>query len=141
ALISENAEAISPFGVGRAFSLQMPLGLAATLFLNLGLPHVVGNGSGWPTWMVISAICCLLIGSSIAIVGSQPQSRKSEAMARLWNPTGFVREIQVFNPRTGPWSPWCVTGVSQAGRARYPFETKDSSGSSSPGSAARVRSG
>lgn len=72
ALVSENAEAISPFGVGRAFSLQMPLGLAATLFLNLGLPHVVGNGSGWPTWMIISAVCCLLIGSSIAIGGVGP---------------------------------------------------------------------
>lgn len=32
-------------------------------------------------------------------------------------------------------------GVSQAGRARYPLETKDSSGSSSPGSMARARSG
>jgi len=79
ALISENAEAISPFGVGRAFSLQMPLGLAATLFLNLGLPHVVGNGSGWPTWMVISAICCLLIGSSIAIGGVGPWLSPSRA--------------------------------------------------------------
>jgi MFS transporter, ACS family, D-galactonate transporter len=72
ALVSENAEAISPFGVSRAFSLQMPLGLAATLFLNLGLPHVVGNGSGWPAWMVISAVCCILIGSSIAIGGVGP---------------------------------------------------------------------
>jgi MFS family permease len=79
ALISENAEAISPFGVGRAFSLQMPLGLVATIFLNLGLPHVVGNGSGWPTWMVISGVCCVLIGTSIAVGGVGPWLSPSRA--------------------------------------------------------------
>jgi MFS family permease len=94
ALISENAEAISPFGVGRAFSLQMPLGLVATVFLNLGLPHVVGNGSGWPTWMVISGVCCLLIGTSIAIGGVgtwlSPSRAKNKKMKVEGPPVGTV---------------------------------------------------
>jgi hypothetical protein len=37
--------------------------------------------------------------------------------------------------------PTADQGASQTGRARYPFETKDSRGISSPGSTARVRSG
>ncbi len=83
ALVSENAEAISPFGVARAFSLQMPLGLVATVFLNLGLPHVVGNGSGWPTWMIISGACCVLIGTSIAVGGVGPWLSPSRAKNKV----------------------------------------------------------
>ena len=72
ALVSENAEAISPFGVGRAFSQWMILSLAQTLFVNLWLPHVVGDGSGWPTWMVIAGISSILVAVCIAVGAVSP---------------------------------------------------------------------
>jgi MFS family permease len=67
ALLSEDCEALSPWGVGRAFSLSTILLLIALVILSLGLPHVVGDGSGWPAWMVISAICCFMIGVMVAV--------------------------------------------------------------------------
>ncbi|MHB1127873.1 MAG: MFS transporter [Bacillota bacterium] len=66
AMISENAEEISPFGVARAFSINVFLGIFATAFINLGLPRVVG-AYGWPMWMgPISGISCFLIVFCVA---------------------------------------------------------------------------
>ena len=62
ALISENAEAISPFGVARAFGIAGILNVFSGVLLNFGLPFVVKSW-GWPTWMFISGICCLLIAT------------------------------------------------------------------------------
>jgi sugar phosphate permease len=69
ARLSEDCEALSPWGVGRAFSLSTILLLE---ILSLGLPQVVGDGSGWPAWMVISAVCCLMIGVMVAIGSRAP---------------------------------------------------------------------
>jgi OPA family glycerol-3-phosphate transporter-like MFS transporter len=63
ALISEMAENISPFGVARAFGIMGILNVFAGVFLNLGLPAVVGSW-GWPAWMLISGICCFLIATT-----------------------------------------------------------------------------
>jgi hypothetical protein len=72
----------------------MPFGLVATVFLSLGLPHVVGNGSGWPTWMVISGVCCVLIGTSIAVGGVgpwlSPSRAKNKKMKAQGPPVGTV---------------------------------------------------
>ena len=66
-MLSEDCEALSPWGVGRSFSLSTILLPIALVILSLGLPHVVGNGSGRPAWMVISAVCCFMIGVMVAI--------------------------------------------------------------------------
>ncbi|MHB1126185.1 MAG: MFS transporter [Bacillota bacterium] len=66
AMISENAEEISPFGVARAFSINVFLGIFATAFINFGLPRVVAS-SGWPLWMgPISGISCFVIVLCVA---------------------------------------------------------------------------
>ncbi|MHB1420337.1 MAG: MFS transporter, partial [Bacillota bacterium] len=66
AIISENAEEISPFGVARAFSVSGFLGIFSQILLNLGMPRVVA-AYGWPTWMgPISAISCFMIVVCIA---------------------------------------------------------------------------
>jgi len=65
AIYSETAEAISPFGVGRAFGITATLAPIAGLTLNLGLPRVVEIW-GWPTWMMIAGFCCF---GAAALVG------------------------------------------------------------------------
>lgn len=60
AIYSETAEAISPYGVGRAFGITATLSPISGLFLNLGLPRVVEN-FGWPMWMLIAGGCCLCV--------------------------------------------------------------------------------
>jgi len=64
AIYSETAESISPHGVGRAFGITATLGPIAGLFLNLGLPRVVGAW-GWSTWMMVAGACCF--GAAILV--------------------------------------------------------------------------
>ncbi len=72
AMLSENAEAVSPFGVARAFSIQSVAALVSAVVLNLGLPQVVGDGSGWPMWMVAAGVSCCLITVCLAVGGVGP---------------------------------------------------------------------
>ena len=65
ALVSENAEAISPFGVARAFGIAGVLSVGSGLVFNLALPRVV-EAWGWPAWIQISALCCFVIVALVA---------------------------------------------------------------------------
>jgi MFS family permease len=60
AIYSETAEAVSPYGVGRAFGITATLSPLAGLFLNLGLPRVVETW-GWSKWMLIAGCCCFCV--------------------------------------------------------------------------------
>ncbi|OLT00317.1 hypothetical protein BJF90_36230 [Pseudonocardia sp. CNS-004] len=42
------------------------------MVLNLGLPQVVGDGSGWPMWMVAAGVSCCLITVCLAVGGVGP---------------------------------------------------------------------
>jgi MFS family permease len=64
ALMSENAEAISPFAVARAFGIMNIVAQLGTLVLNFAVPWVREN-YGWQTWMIISGVLC--IGIAVAI--------------------------------------------------------------------------
>jgi len=66
AIYSETAEAISPFGVGRAFGITATLSPLAGLFLNLGLPRVVEIW-GWSQWMMIAGGCCFCVSVLVAV--------------------------------------------------------------------------
>jgi OPA family glycerol-3-phosphate transporter-like MFS transporter len=58
ALLSENAEDVSAFGVGRAFGLAGAMGIVTGLVTALVLPQVVERW-GWDAWMVIAGCCSL----------------------------------------------------------------------------------
>lgn len=60
ALLSENAENISSFGVARAFGIAAILQGMISVMMHMGLPVVVANW-GWPTWIFISGISCFLL--------------------------------------------------------------------------------
>lgn len=60
ALLSENAESISSFGVGRAFAISGIFSAVGGVFLNLGLPVIVENW-GWSAWMLTSGFCCFAV--------------------------------------------------------------------------------
>lgn len=60
ALLSENAENISPFGVARAFGIAAILQGMIGVLMHMGLPVVVANW-GWPMWILISGISCFLL--------------------------------------------------------------------------------
>lgn len=59
ALLSENAEDISPFGVGRAFGLSGALGIVTGLVHSLVMPQVVER-AGWNVWLVVIACCAMI---------------------------------------------------------------------------------
>jgi OPA family glycerol-3-phosphate transporter-like MFS transporter len=65
AIYSETAEAISPYGVGRAFGITATLSPASGRVLNLGLPRVV-EVWGWPAWMSFAGICCFGVALLVA---------------------------------------------------------------------------
>lgn len=65
AQVSENAEAISPFGVARAFGITGVLGVGSGLVFNLALPRVVETW-GWPAWIQVCALCCFVIVALVA---------------------------------------------------------------------------
>ena len=65
ALVSECAEAISPFGVARAFGITGVLGVGSGLVFNLALPRVV-EAWGWTAWIQICALCCFVIVALVA---------------------------------------------------------------------------
>jgi MFS family permease len=58
ALLSENAEDISAFGVGRAFGLAGAMGIVTGLVMALVLPQVVERW-GWDVWMIVAGCCSL----------------------------------------------------------------------------------
>jgi MFS family permease len=64
ALMSENAEEISPFAVARAFGIMNVVAQLGSLVLNLAVPWV-RDEYGWSTWMLISGLLC--IGIAVAI--------------------------------------------------------------------------
>lgn len=65
AMISENAEAISPFGVARAFGIAGILSVFSGVILSLGLPFVVKIW-GWSTWILITGFSCFLIAICVS---------------------------------------------------------------------------
>jgi MFS family permease len=86
AIYSETAESISPHGVGRAFGITGTLGPIAGLFLNLGLPRVVGAW-GWSTWMMIAGGCCFGVAILVGF-GEGP----------WWVPKRERRVVRVVTP-------------------------------------------
>lgn len=65
AIVSENAEEISPFGVARAFGIMFVLGAFSGPALSLSLPRIVA-AFGWPGWMRLCATSCLMIAVLVA---------------------------------------------------------------------------
>jgi MFS family permease len=65
AIYSETAEAISPYGVARAFGITATLSPLSGLVLNLGLPRVVELW-GWPAWMMIAGFACFCVSILVA---------------------------------------------------------------------------
>ena len=74
ALMSENAEEISPFAVARAFGIMNVIAQLGTFVLNLAVPWVREN-YGWQAWMIISGLLCIGIAISIAF-GRGPWLRR-----------------------------------------------------------------
>lgn len=64
ALMSENAEEISPFAVARAFGIMNIIAQLGIFVLNLVVPWVREN-YGWQTWMFTSGVLC--IGIAVAV--------------------------------------------------------------------------
>lgn len=64
ALMSENAEDISPFAVARAFGIMNIIAQLGILVLNFVVPWV-RELYGWDAWMLISGLLC--IGIAVAI--------------------------------------------------------------------------
>lgn len=60
AIVSENAEQISPYGVARAFGIMFIFGVFAGPIASLGLPRVV-EAFGWPGWMKVCGASCFMI--------------------------------------------------------------------------------
>jgi MFS family permease len=77
ALISENAEEISPFAVARAFGMMNVIVQLGIFVLNLIVPWV-REEFGWNTWMVISGILCIGIAVSVAF-GRGPWLKRTAA--------------------------------------------------------------
>ena len=59
AILSENAEDISAFGVGRAFGLAGAMGMVTGLVVALVLPQIVERW-GWDKWMIVAGCCSLI---------------------------------------------------------------------------------
>ena len=76
ALISENAEEISPFAVARAFGIMNVIVQLGIFVLNLIVPWVREH-YGWGTWMVISGILCIGIAVSVAF-GRGPWLKRTD---------------------------------------------------------------
>lgn len=64
ALMSENAEEISPFAVARAFGIMNIIAQLGIFVLNLVVPWVREN-FGWQAWMFTSGVLC--IGIAVAV--------------------------------------------------------------------------
>ncbi len=65
ALMSENAEEISPFAVARAFGMMNVISNLGVFVLNFAVPWVREN-YGWQAWMLTSGALCLGIPVAIA---------------------------------------------------------------------------
>ncbi|MEQ8484200.1 MAG: MFS transporter [Pseudomonadales bacterium] len=64
ALMSENAEEVSPFAVARAFGIMNVIAQLGIFVLNLVVPWV-RESFGWQTWMFTSGVLC--IGIAVAV--------------------------------------------------------------------------
>lgn len=58
ALLAENAEDVTPLGVGRAFGLSGALTVGVGLVIALVLPQVVER-LGWNVWMIVAGCCAI----------------------------------------------------------------------------------
>ena len=76
ALISENAEEISPYAVARAFGIMNVIVQLGIFVLNLVVPWV-REQYGWGTWMVISGILCIGIAVSVSF-GRGPWFKRTD---------------------------------------------------------------
>ena len=65
ALMSENAEEISPFAVARAFGIMNIIAQLGIFVLNLVVPWVREN-FGWQAWMFTSGLLCIGIAAAVA---------------------------------------------------------------------------
>jgi len=65
ALMSENAEEISPYAVARAFGIMNVIAQLGIFDLNLAVPWVREN-YGWHCWMILCGVLCFGIAVSIA---------------------------------------------------------------------------
>ena len=78
ALMSENAEEISPFAVARAFGIMNVISQLGILVLNLAVPWVREH-FGWQTWMITSGVLCIGIAVAIAF-GRGPWLRRDPVL-------------------------------------------------------------
>ena len=79
ALMSENAEEISPFAVARAFGIMNVVAQLGTFILNLAVPWVREH-YGWQAWIFISGVLCLGIAAAISF-GRGPWLRRQPELS------------------------------------------------------------